>query len=133
MGTKSTPQNRIIVGEIIVVIGVIAGIFAITVFSYLSSQKKERDSRRKADLKMISQALDQYFDTCGYSFPATIPESGSFACPQPFPKTYLTEMPRDPQSNTPYTYISEKNNSIYSVCTNNMETTTVTKFCISNR
>lgn len=133
MGNTTKSQKGFNLLEIFVVFFVITGILVITGFSYISSQKRERDSQRKADLKMISHALDQYFDTCGYVFPPEIPNSGSFSCPQPNKKTYITEMPRDPQTHSPYTYSAENNNTIYTVCTNNMETAAVTKFCISNK
>ena len=47
--------------ELMVVISIIGILVSISVFSYLTAQKKGRDSRRRQDLKAIQTALEQYY------------------------------------------------------------------------
>lgn len=133
MGNNNRRKNLFAVLEISVVLVVGISIVAIIAVSFFASQKKERDARRKSDLKVISQALDQYFDTCGYVFPSQIPNNGTLACPPPNAKTYLIDMPGDPQTGKPYRYTPGKMNTSYSICTNDMETLSVNTYCITNK
>lgn len=53
--------------EIMVVIAILGILASLGVGSYFSSQKKSRDSRRKADLRNVATALETYFnDFNGY-------------------------------------------------------------------
>lgn len=47
--------------EILVVIGIIGILIAISVSSYSAIQKRSRDSRRMGDLKAIQNAFEQYY------------------------------------------------------------------------
>jgi len=61
--------------ELLVVIAIIGLLATISVVAYGGAQQKARDSKRKADLRQISKALELYFDdngiyppsSCGYN------------------------------------------------------------------
>jgi len=61
--------------ELLVVIAIIGLLATISVVAYGGAQQKARDSKRKADLRQISKALELYFDDngvypptgCGYN------------------------------------------------------------------
>lgn len=46
--------------ELLVVCAIIAVIATLVLLSYTEAQKKSRDSRRKADLELLSQAVEMY-------------------------------------------------------------------------
>ena len=57
--------------ELLVVISIISILTVVTVGSFVESQKKSRDSARKANLKSLSTALNQYYADKGY-FPCGV-------------------------------------------------------------
>jgi len=64
--------------ELLVVISIIALLSSIGAASLNSTRAKARDAKRKADLKMISLALELYYDT-NNQYPR-IPDPSSVAC-----------------------------------------------------
>ena len=64
--------------EMLVVISIIAILSAVLAGGYSNSQRSARDAARKANLKSISDALNQYYADNGV-FPNTIPLGGEFA------------------------------------------------------
>ena len=56
--------------ELLIVIGLIGILIAISVTSYTTIQKKSRDSRRMGDLKAVQNALEQYYADYA-AYPAT--------------------------------------------------------------
>jgi len=56
--------------ELLVVIGIIGILVGIGTISYQSAQEKSRDSRRRSDLKAISNALEQYYADNDGSYPS---------------------------------------------------------------
>ncbi len=63
--------------ELLVVISIIAILISSAVVSSTVAQTKGRDGKRKADLKGIQQALEQYYQTNGH-YPAT--SGGQILC-----------------------------------------------------
>lgn len=57
--------------ELLVVVSIIALLTAIAVVSFGKAQQSARDSRRRADIKAIQVAMEQYYNT-NYTYPATI-------------------------------------------------------------
>lgn len=51
--------------ELMVVISIIGVLMAVGAVSYVTAQRKGRDSSRRADMKAVSQALEQYFAVNG--------------------------------------------------------------------
>lgn len=95
--------------EIMVAVSIIALLFAISVGTYASVQKKGRDARRLSDLKIIQSYLEQYHADQGF-YPASLasPLTSSVGQPAPSPsitpRTYLNQLPVDPSSGTIYGY-----------------------------
>ncbi len=122
--------------EILVVLGIISVIVGVTTVSYSTSQRKARDVERKSDLRVIAQALEQYYSTCGYTYPATITVGGSIACPLPA-RTYMTDVPGDPSNGTTYRYTHpDGTNGTFSLCLPNtppLETESTATYCVVNQ
>lgn len=56
--------------ELLVVIAIMAILVSLGTVSYSNAQKKSRDSKRKADIKSIQNAMEQYFADNG-AYPGT--------------------------------------------------------------
>lgn len=86
--------------ELLITISIIAILAALGLAVYNSVYKASRDAKRKADLKLIQSALEQYHaDQHHYPF---VVRSGQ---PLVFEnKIYLTQVPKGPAFNEDYTY-----------------------------
>jgi len=94
--------------EIVVVIAIVALLFAAGVTSYSKIRVNSRDSIRKSDLTAIRSALEQYRNIVG-SYPATLPT---------LTPDYLPNELLDPQVNcSSYTYTPNPTNTQYQLCT----------------
>lgn len=62
--------------EMLVVIGIIAVIIGFGAVSYSSAQRRARDAKRRADLKAIQNAMEQYYSVARYVYPTNIPGPG---------------------------------------------------------
>lgn len=89
--------------ELLVVIAVIGIIATIGLVSYTGTQRKARDTKRRGDLKSITNALEQYYAVCGSLYPT--PPGGSatamytsITCTSPA-TTIMTTVPKDPSGN----------------------------------
>lgn len=99
--------------ELLVVIGIIAMILGIAVTSYSAAQQRSRDGRRKADLKSMQDALEQYYSGNNFQYPVG-------ACDQA--SSYLNSAwPVDPGV-TPYTGDDTCTATSYCICAT-LETT----------
>lgn len=106
--------------ELLVVITIIAVVFAAGVVSYTSISKNSRDARRKADMEAIRQAVEMCRSITG-EYPDTIyPSSGSIECDDNTPPTVtMKDTPEDPKDSSVYTYIS--GGTGYTLSTSKME------------
>lgn len=86
--------------ELLVVMTLIAILFVTTAVTYGGISKSSRDSRRKADLEAVRQALELCRSFSG-SYPATVVGGGTIVCSS---QTYMTKVPVDPKTETVYTY-----------------------------
>lgn len=96
--------------ELLVVIAILGILVAITILAYSGSQGKARDARRKADLRSIQVALEQYYNDYK-RYPITgvgvwvyssasapwISDAGS-GIPIPFGSPYMNSVPVDPEN-----------------------------------
>ena len=80
--------------ELMVVISIIGILVAIGVVSYRKTYQLSRDSRRKADLAQIQQALETYRSENG-SYPTSLND---------LTPNYITTLPTDPKTGNSYTY-----------------------------
>lgn len=93
--------------ELLVVIAIIAIIATVGLVSFSGTQKKARDTKRRGDLRTISNALEQYYSICGNVYPT--PPAGvataiytAITCPNPN-TAIMSTVPRDPNGTSSYT------------------------------
>lgn len=118
--------------ELLVVITIIAVIFAAGVVSYTAISKNSRDARRRADLEAIRQALEMCRSLAG-SYPLSIYQSGttgSIICDDTNETVTMTATPLDPRSceSAPegiYEYTSD--GKVYTLTATCMEDASTTK------
>ncbi|MFA5136909.1 MAG: prepilin-type N-terminal cleavage/methylation domain-containing protein [Patescibacteria group bacterium] len=117
--------------EMLIVLGIIAVIITIASVSYSTAQKKSRDSRRKSDLKVVQNAMEQYYSVCGFSYPVVVdglvPTVG---CSSPV-TVLLPNSPLDPKTGSAY-LMPTSTASIYQICAT-LEMETPANFCLQNQ
>ena len=119
--------------ELLVVISIIAILITIGLSSLSTAQKKERDAKRKSDIKEIQNALEQYYSICSSRYPTP---AGSFytsiVCTSPSIAVMPT-IPSDPRGATPYycptPVATNCAGTAYTVCAG-MEAETSNTFCL---
>lgn len=117
--------------EMLVVIGIIAVLTGLGAVSYGTAQKKSRDAKRKSDLRVIQNAMEQYYSICGFVYPTAI--ASSIECPRITPTVaVLPTVPVDPKSATPYPTASV-GTSGYEICTYSLESESPTGYCLKNQ
>ena len=105
--------------ELLVVITIIAVLIGAATVSYSNAQKKGRDSKRKADLKTIQQALELYFQEnkyypggpqwFGWCKPTSHDEFKGVLVPR-----YINKVPADPlYTGTSKDYYYDYGSSVY--------------------
>lgn len=90
--------------ELLVVIAIIAIIATVGLVSFSGTQKKARDTKRRGDLRTISNALEQYYSVCGNVYPVPATPTTMYTtivCSSPA-TTIMATVPRDPNG-TAYT------------------------------
>lgn len=114
--------------ELVIVMAIIAILTAAGLSSYISSQVKGRDARRKGDLTQISRAIEIYYNDHG-SYPSAHNGlivscgDGTADCSWnggPFTDAnstiYMQKLPRDPAySSRQYYYYSDATGSLYAL------------------
>lgn len=102
--------------ELLIVIVVIGILAAITIVAYNGIQKRTRDSTRTADTTGVMKAIEMYKaingtypDACGGNdVGCVLTNLNTYLIPN-----YLSKLPTDPNSSTPYQYVKgpDANNS----------------------
>lgn len=98
--------------EVLIVTTVLAVLIVATLFYVRSSMPKARDGERKADLKKISVAMEQYRSDYGGYPHGMVPNTSSPAMPTQVSACgtntvlapYLADVPCDPDTQQPYRY-----------------------------
>lgn len=116
--------------EMLIVLGIIAVILSVLTISFSTTQKKTRDARRKSDLKSMQNALEQYYSTCGYVYPTDIVAPMDCAAR---PEGFITQVPLDPRTATPYIFTPTGTGDGFSLCTNDIESESPTGYCVTNQ
>lgn len=116
--------------EMLIVLGIIAVILAALTISFSTTQKKTRDARRKSDLKSMQNALEQYYSTCGYVYPTSL--EAPMDCSMR-PEGFITQVPVDPKTATPYIYSPTGTGGGFSLCTDSLESEAPTGYCVVNQ
>lgn len=98
----------------IVILGVLAAMIS---GNFITSLKKGRDAKRKADLEQIQKAVEMYYEDTKL-FPASISFGGQLCHPDGCTtKIYMQKIPDDPSSNINYQYCVDASNSKYQLYT----------------
>jgi general secretion pathway protein G len=100
--------------ELLVTISIIGILAAISIFALQNARVSARDATRKTDVERIASALALYRADCG-SYPLTIGTSIT-GCPPTNTNVYLNSVPRDPSTNSAYTYTPGANNATFEIC-----------------
>jgi len=93
--------------ELLVVISIIGILIGLSIFGLQGARQSSRDAQRKADLEKIRSGLEIYKADCG-SYPDTLSvslmgtESVGSSCSST--NTYISQVPSDPVSSSPYSY-----------------------------
>lgn len=103
--------------ELLVTISIIAIIAAVGLATYSTSQQKSRDAKRKADLKQIQVALEMCRSETG-SYPNSLGTSISCGTPS---VVYMSEVPAEPNTDTPYDYNYNAADNTYELCATEAE------------
>ncbi len=90
--------------ELLITISIIAILSAIGLVIYSSVIKQGRDSKRQSDLRSIQSALEQYNSDQFFYPTAPLPTSGNPLKSPDNRKTYLNQMPSDPNPSNIYYY-----------------------------
>lgn len=114
--------------EMLVVIGIIAILVSLGASSYSTAQKKARDAKRKGDLKVIQNAMEQYYSICNYQYPGSL--GSSIYCASPSIGVMPT-VPVDPKTTESYD-CSSCSTTDYSICAT-LESETPASYCITNQ
>ena len=91
---------------VIILLGILASLVS---GNFLSSLKKGRDARRKADLQEVQKALELYYEN-NKQYPSSLTFGGQLSDAN---KTYMQKLPTDPSSNCAYSYITDSTNQTY--------------------
>ena len=105
--------------EILVTVSIIVLILSLGVVSYNQVFITSRDSTRKSDLQIISNALEQYKSNTG-NYPSNLENVSN----------YLNPIPQDPKTNQDYVYSASPSaclETIENPCTSYTLTTTLEK------
>jgi type II secretion system protein G len=117
--------------ELMIVISILGVLAALISGNFITSLKKGRDARRKADLEQIQRALEMFYeDKKSYPSSFTITsssnyslcESGFVSSCQPSEKIYMQKVPSDPVRGNNYVYNSNgQSYQIYSCLENRLD------------
>jgi type II secretion system protein G len=117
--------------ELMIIISILGVLAALISGNFITSLKKGRDARRKADLEQIQRALEMFYeDKKRYPNSFTITPSSNFSlcesgfalsC-QPSEKIYMQKVPSDPVPGNYYVYTSnDQSYQIYSCLENRLD------------
>jgi len=132
--TRKNNQTGFTLIEILVVMVIIGILAAMGIGSYMSSQMKARDARRKQDLRQIANAVELFYNDHGV-FPTSTADRKIMGCGSAFPATsvcnwgsqfilgasnYISKLP--PDGHGPFMYVSAgADYKIYTYLENNKD------------
>jgi type II secretion system protein G len=115
--------------ELMIIIAILGVLTTLISGNFISSLKKGRDARRKADLEQVQRALEMYYED-KKSYPTfNIFQSANYSlCETKIDtdcgteKTYMQKIPTDPVSGNNYVYVSSgQSYQLYSCIENNLD------------
>jgi type II secretion system protein G len=105
--------------ELLVVIAIIGILSSVVLASLNTARTKARDTQRIASIKQVQNALEMYYSDNGF-----YPSSADVAFPgildTALKPTYISLLPTDPKSTTPYRYYNNSQNpaTFYAILVN---------------
>ena len=115
-------KNSFTLIELLIVIFILGILASLISSNFITSLKKGRDARRKADLEEIQRALEMYYEDQKYYPKFDIFSSNNYSlcqtkialnCETDNEKTYMQKIPNDPISGKTYEYQFDSNGSYY--------------------
>jgi type II secretion system protein G len=109
--------------ELMIVIAILGVLAAMVSGNFITSLKKGRDARRKADLEQIQRALEMYYED-NKNYPTTLEFGGQLCHPNGCDtKIYMQKVPNDPISGKNYGYESASGTDyrLYACLENNQQ------------
>lgn len=101
--------------EILIVLGIIGILMAMSMAAFMSARGTARDSKRKTDVEQIRGALETYkADNGAYPISGGADVSTALSV-LTTPTQYIASLPEDPQSTQNY-YYSSTTGSTYKIC-----------------
>lgn len=116
--------------ELIIVMAIASILMSVVGLNFMNSLARSRDAKRKNDIKIIQQSMEQYYSICGFNYPTSV--STGIICSSVTPTVaLLPTMPVDPRTTTPYPFPTLAATS-YQVCAT-LESDAVTNYCVTNQ
>lgn len=113
--------------EILIVVGIIGLLASIVLVGLAPAQRRGRDARRLADLKQVQNALELYYNKCGYypgtaqldtpcaSNPAAISSWSDLTSALTGSSLGVNQIPNDPSAGGTYYYATNSGNTAYTL------------------
>lgn len=122
--------------ELLVVISIIVILITMGMTSFTTAQRKGRDAKRKADLREIKNALEQYYSICSFVYPTPAAEYyDPVICSSPILTEILNPLPTDPRSGAQYAcpdvVTDNCNENNFSICTE-LESESPSTYCVKS-
>ena len=108
--------------ELLIVIAILGVLAALISGNFITSLKKGRDAKRKADLEQTQRALEMYYED-KKAYPTTELTFGSALSDSVSGKIYMQKVPNDPVSGKNYQYLSSDgtNYKLFACLENNQQ------------
>ncbi|KXK07843.1 MAG: Type II secretion system protein G precursor [Microgenomates bacterium OLB22] len=108
------PQAAFTLIELLVVVAILGILATLLTGNFLSSLKRGRDTRRKADIQSIQKAFEIYYQDNNQYPPSDALGDTSLCHPDGCSKKiYMSELPLDPRAGIAYVYETDSTRSYY--------------------
>ncbi|MBK5215561.1 MAG: prepilin-type N-terminal cleavage/methylation domain-containing protein [Candidatus Pacebacteria bacterium] len=95
--------------ELLVVIAIIGILSSVVLASLNTARSKARDTQRTASIKQVQNALEMYYSDNGF-YPSSADVIFPGILDTALKPTYISSLPTDPNSTTPYRYYNAAQN-----------------------
>ncbi len=100
--------------ELLIVIGILGILATVISGNFLTSLKRGRDTRRKADVQQIQKAFELYYeDVTAYPVDTALDEDSLCHPDGCDTRNYMQVIPKDPTTGQAYAYVTDGNMTYY--------------------